>query len=55
MKPIDKNKVKSIVDNVEEYGRSREFEEVTVGEVNFYIDAFYQLVKLVEDHLGEKL
>lgn len=55
MKTIDKNKVKSLVETVEEYGRQREFEDVTVSEVNFYIDAFYTLLGMVEDHLGEKL
>lgn len=55
MEQIDKTKVQSIIKSVEEYGRSREFEDVTVSEVNFYIGAFYELVKVIEDHLGEKL
>lgn len=55
MKQLDKTKVQSIVKSVEEYGLSREFEDVTVSEVNFYIGAFYELVNVIEDHLGEKL
>lgn len=55
MKSINKAKVKTMIQAVEEYGREREFEDVTVEEVNFYITAFYELVKVIEDHLGEKL
>lgn len=55
MKRINKAKVRTIIQHVEEYGRSREFEDVSVEEVNFYIAAFYELVKTIEEHLGEKL
>lgn len=40
MKRIDKAKVKTVIDIVEEYGKSREFQGVTVEEVNFHINAF---------------
>lgn len=55
MKRIDKNKVRTLVEVVEVYSDSREFEEVTLEEVNFYYDAFFQLVKLIEDATGEKI
>lgn len=55
MKRIDKNKVKTMIDVVETYSESREFEEVTLEEVNFYYNAFFQLVKLIEEATGEKL
>lgn len=55
MKRIDKNKVKTMIDVVETYSESREFEEATLEEVNFYYNAFFQLVKLIEEATGEKL
>lgn len=55
MKRIDKNKVRTMIEVVETYSESREFEEVTLEEVNFYYDAFFQLVRLIEEATGEKL
>lgn len=55
MKRIDKNKVKTMIDVVTEYEKSREFEPITEEEVCFYDTAFWQLVYLIEDALGEKL
>lgn len=55
MKRIDKNKVRTMVEVVETYSESREFEEVTLEEANFYYDAFFQLVGLIEEATGEKL
>lgn len=55
MKQLDKTKAQSIVKSVEAYSDSREFEEVTLEEANFYYDAFFQLVKLIEEATGEKL
>ena len=55
MKRIDKNKVRTMVEVVETYSESREFEEVTLEEANFYYDAFFLLVGLIEEATGEKL
>lgn len=55
MKRIDKAKVKTMIEVVETYSESREFEEVTLEEANFYYNAFFQLVKLIEEATGEKL
>lgn len=55
MKRINKAKVKTMIEVVETYSESREFEEVTLEEVNFYYDAFFQLVGLIEEATGEKL
>lgn len=55
MKRIDKNKVRTMVEVVETYSESREFEEVTLEEVNFYYNAFFELVGLIEEATGEKL
>lgn len=55
MKRIDKNKIKTMVEVVETYSKSREFEEVTLEEVNFYYDAFFELVRLIEEATGEKI
>ena len=54
MKYVDKNKIKTAIEVVEEYSLSREFEEVTLQEVNFYYDAFYGLVTIIEEITGEK-
>lgn len=55
MKRIDKNKVRTMVEVVETYSESREFEEVTLEEANFYYNAFFELVGLIEEALGEKI
>lgn len=55
MKRIDKNKIKTMVEAVENYSESREFEEVTLEEANFYYDAFFELVRLIEEATGEKI
>ena len=55
MKRIDKNKIKTLIEIVELYSDSREFEEVTVEEANFYYNAFFQLVGIIEDVTGEKI
>lgn len=55
MKRIDKNKVKTMVEVVETYSESREFEEVTLEEANFYYNAFFELVGLIEEALGENI
>ena len=55
MKRIDKNKIKAMVEAVENYSESREFEEVTLEEANFYYDAFFELVRLIEEATGEKI
>lgn len=55
MKRIDKNKVKTMIDAVIEYEKSREFEPVTAEEVYFYNTTFWELIYLIEDALGEKL
>lgn len=55
MKRIDKNKVRTMVEVVETYSESREFEEVTLEEVNFYYNAFFELVGLIEEATGERL
>lgn len=55
MKRIDKNKIKTMVEVVETYSKSREFEEVTLEEANFYYDAFFELVRLIEEATGEKI
>lgn len=55
MKRIDKAKVRTMVEVVETYSESREFEEVTLEEANFYYNAFFELVGLIEEATGEKL
>lgn len=55
MKRIDKNKVRTMVEVVETYSESREFEKVTIEEANFYYNAFFELVGLIEEATGEKL
>lgn len=54
MKQEHKNKVRTMVEVVETYSESREFEEVTLEEVNFYYNAFFELVGLLEEITGEK-
>ena len=54
MIPIDKNKIRTAIEVVEEYSLSREFEEVTLQEVNFYYNAFWGLVTIIEEITGEK-
>ena len=54
MKRTDKAKIKTAIEVVEEYGKSREFEDVTLEEVNFYIGAFYGLITIIEEITGEK-
>lgn len=55
MKRIDKNKVRTMVEVVETYSKSREFEEVTLEEADFYYNAFFELVRLIEEATGEKI
>ena len=55
MKRIDKNKVRTMVEVVETYSKSREFEKVTIKESNFYYNAFFELVRLIEEATGEKI
>lgn len=55
MKRIDKSKIKTMVKVVETYSESREFKEVTLEEVNFYYNAFFELVRLIEEATGEKI
>lgn len=55
MKRIDKNKVRTLVEVVGIYSKSREFEEVTIEEANFYYNAFFKLVGLIEEATGEKI
>ena len=55
MKRIDKDKVRTMVEVVKTYSESREFEEVTLEEANFYYNAFFELVRLIEEATGEKL
>lgn len=43
-----------MVEVVETYSKSREFEKVTIEESNFYYNAFFELVKLIEEATGEK-
>lgn len=44
-----------MVEVEEIYSESREFEEVTLEEANFYYNAFFELVGLIEEALGEKI
>lgn len=44
-----------MVEVVETYSKSREFEEVTLEEANFYYNAFFELVGLIEETTGEKI
>lgn len=56
MKRIDKAKVKTMVDVVKEFEKSYEGMPIpTWNQVHFYNTAFHELVKVIEDALGEKL
>lgn len=55
MKRIDKNKIRTMVEVVEAYSKSREFEQVTIEESDFYYNAFFELVGLIEEATGEKI
>lgn len=55
MKSIDKNKVRTMVEVVETYSKSRAFKKVTIEESNFYYNAFFELVGLIEEATGEKI
>lgn len=44
-----------MVEVVETYSKSREFEQVTIEESNFYCNAFFELVRLIEEATGEKI
>lgn len=55
MKRIDKNKIRTMVEVVETYSKSREFKQVTIEESDFYYNAFFELVGLIEEATGEKI
>lgn len=44
-----------MVEVVETYSKSREFEQVTIEESDFYYNAFFELVRLIEETIGEKI
>ena len=56
MKRIDKNKVRTMVDVVKEFEKAYEDMPIpTWNQIHFYNTAFHELVKVIEDDLGEKL
>lgn len=56
MKRIDKAKIKTIIWAVQEYEKVYENAPIpTWNQVHFYNTAFWQLVNVVENTLGEKL
>ena len=56
MKRINKAKVKTMIDAVQEHEKAYEGMPIpTWNQVHFYNTAFWQLVKVIEDHLEEKL
>ena len=44
-----------MVEVVETYSKSREFEQVTIEESDFYYNAFFELVGLIEEATVEKI
>lgn len=44
-----------MVEVVETYSKSRAFKKVTIEESNFYYNAFFELVGLIEEATGEKI
>lgn len=56
MKRIDKANVKTMVDVVKEFEKAYgEMPIPTWNQIHFYNTAFHELVKVIEDALGEKL
>lgn len=56
MKRIDKAKVKTMIDVVQEFEKAYEGMPIpTWNQIHFYNTAFHELVKVIEDDLGEKL
>lgn len=56
MKRIDKAKVKTMVEVVKEFEKAYgEMPIPTWNQIHFYNTAFHELVKVIEDDLGEKL
>lgn len=56
MKRINKAKVKTMIDVVKEHEKAYEGMPIpTWNQVYFYNTAFHELVKVIEEHLGEKL
>ena len=55
MKRIDTNKVRTMVEVVETYSKSRAFEKVTIEESNFYYNAFFELVQCIPFTANDRL
>lgn len=56
MKRINKAKIRTMIDAVKEHENAYSSVPIpTWNQVHFYNTAFWELVKVIEDHLGEKL
>lgn len=56
MKRLDKAKIKTMIDVVKEYENAYSSVPIpTWNQVHFYNNAFWELVKVIEEDLGEKL
>lgn len=56
MKRIDKAKVKTMINVVKEFEKAHgDMPIPTWNQIHFYNTAFHELVKVIEDDLGEKL
>lgn len=56
MKRVNKAKVKTLIDVVKEHEAAYSSVPIpTWNQVHFYNTAFHELVKVIEDDLGEKL
>lgn len=56
MKRINKAKIKTLIDVVKEHEVVYSSVSIpTWNQVHFYNNAFWELINVIEDHLGEKL
>lgn len=56
MKRLNKTEIKTMIDVVKEHEKAYSSVPIpTWNQVHFYNNAFWGLVKVVEEHLGEKL
>lgn len=56
MKRINKLKIKTMIDVVQEFEKAYESMPIpTWNQIHFYNTVFHELVKVIEDDLGEKL
>lgn len=56
MKRINKAKIKTMIEVVQEHEKANKGMPIpTWNQIHFYNTAFWELVNVIEDHLGEKL